>query len=165
MGLRAGSDDIEMVVGQIGRDIEGLPARDAGSPRWMYPPDSRRRTASGRSAPDGTTTSMSMIGFAARPGTAVLPTCSITAPLPTRRTCSRSFMDLKKAGQAASYATTVLASGGLGRWRPAFLSIGHSVSKGHRLESGQPPPNAGCVTDPKPTQEAATSFLDIMKPT
>ncbi len=29
MGLRADSDDIEVVVGQIGRDIEGLPAGDA----------------------------------------------------------------------------------------------------------------------------------------
>jgi hypothetical protein len=29
MGLRAGSDDIEMVIGQIGRNIEGLPAGDA----------------------------------------------------------------------------------------------------------------------------------------
>ncbi|MDQ3641481.1 MAG: hypothetical protein M3450_08475 [Actinomycetota bacterium] len=29
MGLRAGSDDIEMVVGQIGRNIEGVSARDA----------------------------------------------------------------------------------------------------------------------------------------
>ena len=29
MGLRAGSDDVEMVVGQIGRNIEGLPAGDA----------------------------------------------------------------------------------------------------------------------------------------
>lgn len=29
VGLRALSDDIEMVVGQIRRNIEGLPARDA----------------------------------------------------------------------------------------------------------------------------------------
>ena len=33
IGLRAGSDDVEMVVGQVGRNIEGLPAGDPRSPR------------------------------------------------------------------------------------------------------------------------------------
>lgn len=127
MGIRAGSDDIEMVVGQIGRAIEGLPAGDAEVPAVNVPTGLEKADCI-RDVGAGWHDDVDVNDrLRCQAGTAVLPTRSITTSLPTRRACGRSFMDLKKAGQAVSYATTVLASGGLGPCRPALIFIGHSV--------------------------------------
>jgi hypothetical protein len=58
---------------------------------------------------------MSMIGFAPRPETDVLPTCSIVALVPSRAGASRRRIASNCAGQLGSYGTTRLAS--VGRWR------------------------------------------------
>jgi hypothetical protein len=52
----------------------------------------RRRTSS----PDGTITSTSMIGFAAKPGTAVLPTCSTA----TAKSCTAGQIRSRKVSKS-----------------------------------------------------------------
>src|SRR5437879_1991955 len=53
---------------------------------------------------------MSMIGFAARPGTAVLPMCSMTTASSPSAAASRSRSSSYRAGHRGSYSTTATGS-------------------------------------------------------
>ncbi len=63
---------------------------------------------SGTSAEVGTITSMSTMGFAARPGTAVLPTCSIALAIPTRAGASRVLVFSKTLTHPGSWSLTTI---------------------------------------------------------
>src|SRR5262245_7057700 len=85
-------------------------------------------TALGRSLRDGMTTSMSMIGLAARPATEVLPTCSMASASSPRARWYTSRNDSNIRGHSGSYAvtTTRLDDGG------DIRSLGLSARRGLR---------------------------------
>jgi hypothetical protein len=90
------------VMGKIARrGSEGLAARDP-QPRCAYPKDAKRLMTSGRSLGDIEGMSMSMTGFAANPGTAVLPTCSIAAARPPSTAAIDERSVWKRWGQSRS---------------------------------------------------------------
>jgi hypothetical protein len=101
-GRAAGGADVE-VVGRAARwGGEGLAAGDAqvalvGVAEGTEAFDDRRQVGG-----VATTTSRSMIGLAARPGTAVLPTCSMRTARGPRAAARRSRSWAKWAGQRGS---------------------------------------------------------------
>ena len=73
------------------------------SPSWTYLRPARRRITSGASARE-TTTSRSTTGFAARPGTTVLPMCSIRSTRLPSAVCTLAASTAKQSGHVGSYS-------------------------------------------------------------
>ena len=73
---RAFRTDVQIVPGQLYRMVERLAILNVEVPEVTNPRVASRSIVGGTSVRRATTTVISMIGFAASPGTDVLPTCS-----------------------------------------------------------------------------------------
>src|SRR5215469_14415616 len=99
------------------------------SPSGVNPSDTKTRLAAVTSA-SPTTMSQSMMGLAARPGTDVLPTCSIATtgtPASSIAVAYRSRSIAKRSGQARSYSTTVITGPPYGPATPSDRELPAAV--------------------------------------
>jgi hypothetical protein len=101
--LRAvGRADVEVVGGGGGRAGEGFPPGDAEVALVLVAEGSESGDSLRQASGAAMTTSMSMMGLAGKPGTAVLPTCSIRWASGPRTPATWSRSPAKVSGQRGS---------------------------------------------------------------